>query len=157
MKYHLMVRPTWQGAFRRGALVFELGESVEVTQQQLESMLSDVGKALCVAKHDDKGRPKPDWDKTNRLTEGEDIANVFADLPPVVESLSFDEEPISLEDSLIPKKHHTALKKANLHNLEGIAAYLENHDDLTGIHGIAEAANKEILEALEAHSEPDPA
>lgn len=157
MNYYLMTRPTWQGSFARtvgdSKIQFDLGESVEVTADALSSLLPDVGKALVVAKFDDKGRPKPDWDKTQRLVDGESVDDVFADAPPVVDEGEAD-EPISLQDSLIPKTYHSALKKNNLHTLQGIALYLESHDDLRGLDGIAETGNKEILEALEAHAEP---
>lgn len=177
MKYPLMLKPTWQGQFSRSWRVpvnpevpinpkdsktyklryvaFAQKSVMEVDAETLAALLPDLGKALCVAKFDEKGRPKPDWDKTERLQYGEPVETVFVDLPPVVvEDCETVDSPILLEESEIPAKYHQALKKNNLHDLDGIGLYLENHPDLLALEGIGKTANKEILEALEKHKAP---
>lgn len=167
LTYSVMLKPTWQGVFSRTIQVaigggkffverlqFAHNEPVECTAEQLTSLRSDIGKSLCVARFDDKGRPRPDWDKTQRLVEGERIEDVFADAPPIVTGPpAAEEDAFPIEESLIPEKYHSLLKKHQLPTLQSIALYLENHDDLRALDGVGEKANKEILEALEAHNE----
>ena len=162
-RYPVMLRPTWQGSFSRtirneknepvDRLTFEHNVPRNCTGHELAALLSDVGKSLCIARFDEKGRPKPDWDKTQRLIDGESMEEVFADAPPIVGAFG-DENAIPIEESLIPKKHHSALKKNQLPTLESIAIYLEEHETLAGLKGINEKAHEEIVEALQVHAEP---
>jgi hypothetical protein len=159
--FHLMLKPSWQGGFGRTVTVNNITQRmtfapetpVSVSAEELEQLRNDIGRALCVAKFDEKHRPKPDWDKTQRLMDGDSADDVFADEPPVV--VNEDQSPgLPIEESLIPEKHHAALKSVELHTLEAIDEYISGGGKLTDIHGIGDAIAAEITEAMEAHAEP---
>lgn len=161
--YSVMLHPGWEsglfgrtvsGEERSQRMTFQATQPVQVEAWELEFLRADIGKALVIAKYDEKQRPYPDWDKTSRIHDGEAIEDVFADEPPVVETVDGSDE-ITIEESRIPEKYHAALKSVNLNTLEAIDGYLSGGGKLTEIKGIGEPSAKEIMEALESHAAPE--
>ena len=179
MKYHVMAKPTWQGIFRRAGIEFAPKVPCQLERLDFLAVIDDIGKALVLVKFDEKGRPRPDWDRTQQLAAavkrikavaamlvreergeyigrnlGEFLSDFFPPLP-IVEEPAGEGEPIPLEESAIPPKFHKALKAANLHDLDAIGVYLENHEDLTAIPNIGKHSSDEIVAWLERHLEPE--